>query len=122
MLAFNGTRLDVKTTICRKRYKNNPVIGTLENLNYQIFISDTSTSIWRVRVGYHHRNFHLLKELPTTMVFEPIIRRYGHSSIISNTKQQTGDGNWMMKLSNLLWPTKKSHQNHWQRSLDVIER
>ena len=52
-----------------KRYENNPVIGTLGNLNYQILISDTtSTSIWRVRVRYHQRNVHLLKELLTTMV------------------------------------------------------
>ena len=122
-LAFNGTRFDVKTTICRKDTKTTPVIGRLENLNYQIFISNTtSTSIWLVRVGYHQRNFHHLKELLTTMVFEPIIRCYGHSLIISNTKQQTGDGNWMTKLLNLLWPTKKSHQNHRQRSLDVIAR
>ena len=45
------------------------MIGTLGNLNYQIFTSDTTnTSIWRVRVRYHQRNFHLLREVPTTMV------------------------------------------------------
>ena len=74
-LAFNtGTRFDAKTTICRKKiYKNNPVIGTLGNLNYQIFTSETTnTSIWRVRVPYRQSNFHLLRELSTTMVSNPL--------------------------------------------------
>ena len=45
------------------------MIGTLGNLNYQIFISDkTSTSIWRVTVRYHQKSLRLPKELPTTMV------------------------------------------------------
>ena len=88
-------------------------ISNIQNIKYQIFISDTtSTSIWCERVQYHRRNSHFLKELPITMVCEPIIRCYGHSSIILNSKQQTGDGNWMTNLSHLLCPTKKSHQNH----------